>query len=108
MKIKKNWILWTFIFVCLVVIWISRDSYLSYRLSVERAKSKYELEIKKQQKIEERVPRMDGKNKPTAIQPTKQPIDVWGWAVKAGVFLSGLKTLLDIIDKFKLTKKRRI
>jgi len=102
MKIRKNWWLWGIIFVCLLVVWLGRDSYLSYRLSVERAKSKYELEIKKE------LSREDGKLKsiPPTIPPApitipKQPVDVWGLAVKAGVALSGVKTLLDIIDKFK-------
>lgn len=102
MKIKKNWKLWSLILGCFIIIWISRDSYLTYNLKVEHAKSNYELQIKKE------LSREGGKLKsiPPTIPPApitipKQPVDVWGLIVKAGIVLSGLKTLLDVADKFK-------
>jgi len=113
MKIKKNWKLWGLIFVCFVVVWIGRALYLSYYLRVERVKSEYELEVKRGLPREDMGERFKSKSAPPLSVPSaptvpsapittpKEPVDVWGWIVKIGGALSGLKTLLDIIDKLK-------
>jgi len=106
MKMKKNWKLWGLISVCFILIWIGRTQYIDYRLSVDRAKNKYELEIKKGLPRENMGERFKSKpalpTVPSApITIPKEPVDVWGWIVKIGGALSGLKTLLDIIDKLK-------
>ena len=60
---------------------------------MERAKSKYELEMKRGKGLP-----------PVPSAPAKQPVDIWDWSIKIGGILTGLKTLLEIIDKLK--KKR--
>jgi hypothetical protein len=97
MKIKKNWWLWGIIFICFIVVWASRTSYLTYRLSVERAKSKYELEIKKG------VPPLGA-----PVASPKQATDVWGLVIKISTALAALKTLLDIIDKLRSKSQKNV
>lgn len=114
MKVKKNWKMWGLIFVCFIIVWISRTSYLSYRLSVEQANTKYELELKKGLPEKDMVEGFKSKSPPihgvpsAPISTPKEPVDVWGWIVKIGGALTGLKTLLDIIDKLKSKSPKSI
>lgn len=93
----KNYKVWGTVFLFFVLVWIGRTSLMTYRLSVERAKAKYELEMRIEQPDK-------GQKGQWPIVPEKEPVDVWGWVVKIGGGLAGLKTLLDIADKFRRRK----
>ena len=101
MKIWKSYRIWGVVFLCFVVVWISRTSYMGYRLSVERAKSKYEIEMKMERGAEQPDKGQKGQWPKMPVVPKKESVDVWGWVVKIGGALAGLKTLLEIIDKFR-------
>jgi|GEM_PF-5528396 len=92
----KILILWTLIFLCLIVVWISRSSYLTYKFEVERAKSKYEIEMKKGPA---EIP--EGKLPAPVSAPAKESTDILSWAIKICTVLSGVKTLLEIIERLK-------
>jgi hypothetical protein len=100
----RNYKIWGMVFLFFILIWIGRTSYMSYRLSVERAKAKYELEMRMERGAEQPDKGQKGQWPKRPIVPKKEPIDVWGWIVKIGGALAGLKTLLDIVDKLRRKK----
>lgn len=116
MKIRNNWKLWGTIFIGFIALWVVRTSYLTYRMSVERATSRYEIDFKtapapppppqdKDRPLESKKSPPMAAPAPDVLFMEKEPIDVWSWVVKIGGGLSGLKTLLDIIDKFRKNRK---
>lgn len=88
---------WGSVFICLLLVWMSRTSYIMYKVSVERAKSKYEVELR----MKSEKPEMKSE-KPVA--PPKKSIDIFDWVLKAGGILAGLKTLLELVEKFRRGK----
>jgi hypothetical protein len=93
MKLKKNWWLWLLIFICFVVVWMSRSAMIEYRLHTKNL----EIEMKHAP-----APDISGKSIPAPVpQPVRESVDIWGWIIKGCAGLSGLKTLLDILDRFK-------
>jgi len=73
---------------------------------VEKAKSKYEMEMRLERGAEQPDRGQKGRVMPKVpVVPQKEPVDVWDWVVKIGGGLTGLKTFLEIIDK--CTRKRK-
>ena len=100
MKIKKNYKLWGLVFVCFVGVWIWRATTVYQH---KAAPIDTEV-IKKFPEVKRGTPHPPPPplGVPSApITSPKEPVDIWGWIVKIGGALSGLKTLLDIIDKLK-------
>lgn len=97
----KNWKLWGLVFLFFVGVWFVQLS----APSLYKAKSREVPEMAE----EYPAPAPDGgMEKRSEFPPPPPPAsaipvqtDVWGWVVKGGVVLSGLKTLLDIVDKLK-------
>lgn len=103
MKIWKSYRVWGVVFLFFVLVWIGRTSLLDYRISVERAKAKYEIEMK----IERGALKKGYEKEKWYIPPPppkKPTVDWWGWVVKFLVALTGLKTILEIIDRFRRKK----
>jgi hypothetical protein len=101
MKIWKSYKIWGMVFVCFVLIWMGQTGMKTYRISVENAKAKYELEMRIERGAEQPDKGQKGQWPKRPVVPKKEPFDVWGWVVKIGGGLTGLKTLLEIIDKFR-------
>jgi len=107
MKVWKNYKIWGVAFLFFVVVWIGRTSLISYRLSVEKAKSKYEMEMRLERGAEQPDKGQKGRVMPKVpVIPAKESFDVWGWIVKIGGALTGLKTLLEVIEKFRRKGRR--
>lgn len=103
MKIWKSYRIWGVAFLFFVLVWVGRVSILDYRISVERAKARYEMEMK----IERGATQKDEEKQKWYIPPPlpkAPPVDWWGWVVKFLAALTGLKTILEIIDKFRRKK----
>lgn len=85
----RNWKLWGAIFVILLGVWFWQATSTTTK---ERA-------------VFKKYPPMAdlplGLPHPPPPPAPKEPVDVWGWVVKGGAALTGIKTLLDIIDKFR-------
>jgi len=105
MKIRSNWRFWGLVFLFFVGVWFWRASTVSYyKATPLRAPMSAPAPD-----IGERMPDRGTSHppppppgRPSAQMTTpKEPTDVWGWAVKIGGALTGLKTLLDIVDKLK-------
>ena len=97
MKIKKNYKLWGLVFICFVGVWIWRATAYQHKAAPIDTEV-----IKKFPEVKRGTPQPPPLGVPSApITSPKEPADVWGWIVKIGGALSGLKTLLDIIDKLK-------
>jgi len=95
---------WIVIFLSFVLVWIGQTGLRSYRLSVEHAKAKYELEMRIERGAEQPDWGQKGQRPKRPVAPKKEPFDIWGWVVKIGGALTGLKTILEIIDKFRRKK----
>ena len=136
MKIKKNYKLWGLVFICFVGVWIWRTTTVNnYKASsievkkkitereimtdeVVRGKAAEEVDIEKiPPRVRPSVPRPPPSPAPSPsskayspppITTPEEPIDIWGWVVKMGGALAGLKTLLDIVDKFRSRKLKPI
>lgn len=99
----KNWKLWGLVFLFFIGVWFWRLTSVNYYMAAPietqppAAPAPSEGEMMKKSE-EPPGPLAPG---PSAAIPVKEPTDVWGWVVKGGVVLSGLKTLLDIVDKLK-------
>jgi hypothetical protein len=100
----RNYKIWGAVFLFFVLVWIGRTSLMTYRLSGERAKAKYELEMRIERGAEQPDKGQKGQWPKMPTVPKKEPVDVWGWVVKIGGGLAGLKTLLDIVDKLRRKK----
>jgi hypothetical protein len=67
---------------------------------VEKAKSKYEMQMRLERGAEQPDRGQKGRIMPKIpTVPGKRSIDIWDWIVKIGGALTGLKTFLEIIDK---------
>ena len=101
---KHRLTIWSVIFLFFVLAWIGQAGLRTYYLSVEHAKAKYELEMRIERGAEQPDKGQKGQWPKRPIVPRKEPFDTWGWVMKICVALTGLKTILEIIDKFRRKK----
>jgi len=116
MKIKKSWPFWLIVCILFLLVGLSRSQYLTYQMKAETARLKFELSTKAKEEVSAPAPEGEQKRSkskasatppppPPAPAPVKESTDIMGWVLKAGAGLSGLKTLLDIVDKFRKRAK---
>lgn len=86
MKLRKNYKLYGFLFICFATVAVYQ--------SMPAAKEEVALyEMEKSEKGDFDIP---------APAPAPKPkTDPWVWPVRIGGVMTGVKTMLDIVDKLK-------
>jgi hypothetical protein len=90
MRTRNNWKLWGIVFLAFLLIFVAQA------LNITSHKKAFPPMAD--------IP-LGGPAWIPPPTPAKEAIDYWGFIVKGGVVLSGLKTLLDLIDKFRIKRK---
>jgi hypothetical protein len=115
MKVWKSYKFWSVIFLCFVGIWFYRASNVMYYkaspIVVEPAPApdgEFKNKSGESGEVLDRrapVPPPPPRVPRAPMTTPKEPVDVWDWVVKIGGGLTGLKTILEIIDKLKGHRK---